>query len=73
MYSHPQGRHWGSPSSSDPSTNTFPWFTWENLLVPCVLVTHLPKTGGLGRGYLEMEEGSAGCQCHSSWRGSRIS
>lgn len=48
--------------------------TWEAApFPPCVLVTHLPKMGGLRGGYLEMEEGSVGCQCHSGWRGSQIS
>lgn len=74
MYSLPQGRHWASPSYFDPSTNPFSHSSpGENLLAPCVLTTHLPKTGELGGGYLETEEGSAGCQCHSGWRGSQIS
>lgn len=48
-------------------------FTWGKISLPRVLVTHLPKTGGLWGGYLEMEEESVGCQCHSGWKGFRIS
>lgn len=73
MYSLPQGRHWASSSSSDPSPAPPTQFTWGKISLPRVLVTHLPRIGGLWGGYLEMEEGSVGCQCHSDWKGFRIS
>lgn len=65
MCSLPWGRHWASPRSSDPSPSAdpFPHGSLGDTPSARVLVTHLPKTGGLGGGYLEMEEGSVGCQC----------
>lgn len=73
-YPHPQGDTGFSPPLLIPPQNPFPHSSLgQNPPFPCVLATHLPKMGGLRGGYLEMVEGSVGCQCHSGWKGSRIS
>lgn len=37
------------------------------------LICPFTQMSELREGYLEMEEESVGCQCHSGWKGSQIS